>query len=58
MIEESGRLETVGRPIHYRVTEQFMQHFGLTTLGELPPLETTEAALLMQASEVEEVMGQ
>jgi len=58
LIEESGRLETVGRPILYSVTEQFMQHFGLTTLGELPPLETTEAALLMQASEVEEVVGQ
>ncbi len=58
LISESGRLETVGRPILYSVTEQFMQHFGIITLSELPPLETTEAALLMKATEIiEEVKG-
>lgn len=54
LIEESGRLETVGRPILYSVTEQFMQHFGLTTLNELPPLETTEAARLLEVTEMVE----
>ncbi|MFN8446513.1 MAG: SMC-Scp complex subunit ScpB [Caldilineaceae bacterium] len=54
LIEESGRLETAGRPILYSVTEQFMQHFGLTTLNELPPLETTEAARLLEVTEMVE----
>jgi segregation and condensation protein B len=48
LVVESGRLESVGRPILYNVTEQFMQHFGLTSLQELPPLEQDEAALLLK----------
>jgi len=43
LIQESGRLDGVGRPILYTVTESFMQHFGLLNLDELPILETTEA---------------
>ena len=46
LIEEVGRLEAVGRPILYAVTEQFMQHFGLMELGELPPLPPEDADLL------------
>ncbi len=45
LVEEFDRLEAPGRPIRYAVTDQFMQHFGLTSLEELPPLETdVEAA--------------
>jgi len=32
LIQESGRLDGVGRPILYTVTESFMQHFGLINL--------------------------
>jgi len=39
LIEEVGRLDTVGRPILYGTTFEFLQHFGLTDLNELPPLE-------------------
>jgi segregation and condensation protein B len=39
LIAEAGRLETVGRPILYAVTDVFMQQFGLTSLDDLPPLE-------------------
>jgi segregation and condensation protein B len=46
LIAEAGRLETPGRPILYSVTELFLQHFGLTELGELPPLPQAEADLL------------
>ena len=43
LIEEMGRKETVGRPILYRTTKDFLTFFGLTSLDELPPLpETTE----------------
>jgi segregation and condensation protein B len=50
LVAEAGRLETVGRPILYSVTELFMQHFGLVDLGELPPLEEGEADRLRAAS--------
>lgn len=39
LIEEAGRAEAVGRPILYTLTSQFMQHFGLNSLDELPPLD-------------------
>jgi segregation and condensation protein B len=39
LIMEKGRKETVGRPILYVTTEQFLKHFGLKDLTELPLLE-------------------
>jgi len=39
LIAEVGRAETVGRPILYGTTAEFLQQFGLTSLSELPPLE-------------------
>lgn len=42
LIEELGRLETPGRPILYGSTPEFLQHFGLSTVEELPPLEDEE----------------
>jgi len=38
LIEESGRAEGPGRPVLYSTTTEFMQHFGLTSLSDLPPL--------------------
>lgn len=40
LIEEQGRLEQVGRPIIYGTTFEFLQQFGLASLGQLPPLES------------------
>ena len=42
LIEEVGRLETPGRPILYATTPDFLQYFGLNSLGELPPLAEEE----------------
>ena len=39
LIEEVGRLNTVGHPIQYGTTFEFLQYFGLTSLEELPQLE-------------------
>jgi segregation and condensation protein B len=39
LVAETGRLETVGRPILYGTTAEFLRQFGLTSLAELPPLE-------------------
>jgi segregation and condensation protein B len=42
LIAEAGRLETVGRPILYATTSEFLRQFGLSNLAELPPLELPE----------------
>jgi segregation and condensation protein B len=39
LIAEVGRLETVGRPILYATTDEFLRQFGMGSLAELPPLE-------------------
>jgi segregation and condensation protein B len=46
LIEETARLDAPGRPVLYGVTDQFLHHFGLTALEELPPLEIPDASLL------------
>ncbi len=38
LIEEAGKLDLPGRPISYRVTEEFLKKFGLNTLEDLPEL--------------------
>lgn len=50
LIEEVDRLEAPGRPIRYGVTDQFMQHFGLTSLDELPDLPPADEDSLRAAS--------
>jgi segregation and condensation protein B len=42
LVEEVGRSETPGRPILYGTTPDFLQHFGLSSLGEMPPFELPE----------------
>ncbi len=42
LIEEVGRAETVGRPILYGTTFEFLQQFGLQKPDDLPPLERPE----------------
>jgi segregation and condensation protein B len=39
LIKIVGRKETVGRPILYGTTQEFLQYFGLNSLEELPKLE-------------------
>ena len=53
LVKVVGRRETVGRPLMYGTTLEFLRHFGLRSLEDLPPLDrflpaetavTTEAA--------------
>ncbi len=44
LIEEVDRLNTVGHPIVYGTTFEFLQYFGLGNLAELPRLEERELA--------------
>lgn len=39
LIRTRGRLETAGRPILYGTTNEFLAHFGLKSLDELPKLK-------------------
>ena len=47
LIQEVGRKETVGRPILFGTTDEFLSRFGIENLEDLPPLpereEETEA---------------
>ncbi len=40
LIQEIGRKEGPGRPIIYGTTQDFLKHFGLKNLGELPSSDT------------------
>lgn len=42
LIDRVGRDEGVGRPFLYGTTAEFLQHFGLQSLDELPSLEQFE----------------
>jgi len=56
LIEKAGRKDTVGRPVLFKTTKEFLTYFGLSSLDDLPPLpEKTdcdhieqEAALFFQ----------
>jgi len=43
LIIESGRADGPGRPILYSTAPEFLQHFGINSITELPPLDLTEA---------------
>ena len=38
LIREDGRKDTIGRPILYCTTDDFLSHFGLEGLDGLPPM--------------------
>ncbi len=38
LVQEAGRTDGPGRPILYSTTPEFLQHFGLGSIIELPPL--------------------
>lgn len=38
MIEEAGKMDAPGRPTMYRVSNEFLKTFGLSSLDELPEL--------------------
>ena len=42
LILESGRADGPGRPILYSTAPEFLQHFGLNSILEMPPLATPE----------------
>jgi segregation and condensation protein B len=46
-IRPKGRRQTPGRPVTWVTTDEFLTHFGLDALGELPGLDELKAAGLL-----------
>jgi len=44
-----GRRRTPGRPVTYGSTEQFLSHFGLEAIGDLPGMDELKAAGFLDA---------
>jgi segregation and condensation protein B len=50
LITAAGRKEVLGRPILYKTTKEFLIHFGLNSLDELPSMEEFEELIKNQAA--------
>ena len=51
LIETAGKLEVPGRPTLYRVTQQFLAHYGLNSIEELPaPYSSVEVGAVASSS--------
>lgn len=48
-IRPSGRRRTPGRPLQWRTSDEFLQHFGLESLDDLPGREEMKASGLLDA---------
>lgn len=58
LIEPVARLATVGNPIQYGTTAEFLSHFGLQSIHDLPPLgiiDGKDAAGLLAAAREEPI---
>lgn len=49
LITTAGRKEVVGTPFLYKTTKEFLVHFGLKSLGDLPKPEELEAIYGLEA---------
>ena len=50
LIAAAGRKEVLGRPILYKTTKEFLIHFGMKDLSELPSMEEFEELIKSQAT--------
>lgn len=57
VIEPVGRLPTVGTPLLYATTPEFLRLFGLTSLAELPQLPDDLVSMIDERAEIEDSRG-
>ena len=55
-VATAGRKDVLGRPILYKTTKDFLIHFGLKDLNELPSMEEFEELIKSQAAAEEEIV--
>lgn len=53
LICEVGRLDAIGKPILFGTTEEFLRHFGVASVTELPRLTETQIDNFKQEAEEE-----
>ena len=51
-VKPKGRRRTPGRPLTWVTTDEFLNHFGLDNLADLPGVEELKSAGLLQAHRV------
>ncbi len=57
LVRIAGRKEVVGKPFLYGTTREFLVHFGLKSLADLPPLEEFEETFGSDPSLVDRSLG-
>jgi len=57
LICEAGRKETPGRPTLYRTTDNFLGHFGLNSVDDLPRIDSIPADEEAVRAEVDQALG-
>jgi segregation and condensation protein B len=57
LIQELGRADSVGHPMRYGVSFEFLQYFGLRNVHELPPVEKLDT-LPVEKAEPAEVIAE
>ena len=58
LVAAAGRKEVLGRPILYKTTRDFLIHFGLKDIGELPSMEEFEELIRNQASAEDNIQSE
>ena len=60
LVAQVGRAETVGRPILYGTTDEFLKQFEFESLKDLPPIQDIEGAIFEedQPTVIDGVVGQ
>lgn len=56
LVEETGRTDGPGRPILYGTTSAFLQHFGLGSVAELPPLQLDDTPATEEGGVVQHLL--
>ena len=58
LIATAGRKDVLGKPILYKTTKEFLLHFGLSSLAELPTLKEFEELGRLALTDAEEPAGE
>ena len=58
LVKISGQKDVAGRPYLYKTSRRFLEHFGLNSLSDLPPLERKEQPTAKKISTSSDLKGQ
>ncbi len=56
-VKPAGRRKTPGKPLTFKTTDVFLEHFGLAQIGDLPGIEDLKAAGLVDPRQSMPVIG-